>query len=123
MEQFLNIICAEPPRSYEAAPDAINIFILYHSFLIFSSIKSKKGDDINASYGKSLYAAQCRRMKFQKVSEFAKQIPTGFRNRAEVVLRNMRVAACGVLQLFAQNLAQRTARDYGNFEIFLNNQP
>ena len=48
---------------------------------------------------------------------------TGFRKRAEVVLRNMRVAACGVLQLFAQNLAQRTARDYGNFEIFLNNQP
>ena len=43
---------------------------------------------------------------------------TGFRNRAEVVLRNMRVAACGVLQLFAQNLAKRTARDCGNFEIF-----
>ena len=29
------------------------------------------------------YATQCRRMKFQKVPEFAKQIPTGFRNRAE----------------------------------------
>ena len=40
-------------------------------------------------------------MKFQKVSEFAKQIPTGFRNRAE--------------------WAQRTARECGNFEIFLNN--
>ena len=60
-------------------------------------------------------------MKFQKVSEFAKQILTGSRNRAEVVLRNMCVAACGILQLFAQNLAQRTARDCGNFEIFLNN--
>ena len=46
---------------------------------------------------------------------------TGFRNRAEVVLRNMRAAAYGVLQLFAQNLAQRTARACGNFEIFLNN--
>ena len=41
-----------------------------------------------------------------------------FRNRAEVVLRNMRVAACGILQLFAQNFAQRTARACGNFEIF-----
>ena len=71
--------------------------------------------------GKSLFAAQCRRMKFQKVSEFAKPIPTGLRNRAEVVLRNMHMAACEVLQLFAQNLAQRTARDCGNFEIFLDN--
>ncbi len=39
-------------------------------------------------------------MKFQKVSEFAKQIPTGFRNRAE---RN------------------EVKRECGNFEIFLNN--
>lgn len=31
----------------------------------------------------SLYFTQRRRMKFQKVSEFAKQITTGFRNRAE----------------------------------------
>ena len=57
-------------------------------------------------------------MKFQKVSEFALQIQTGSRNRAEVVLRNMRVAAYVVLQLFAQNLAQRTERACGNFEIF-----
>ena len=35
-------------------------------------------------------------MKFQKVSEFALQIQTGSRNRAEVVLRNMHVAAYGV---------------------------
>ena len=60
-------------------------------------------------------------MKFQKVSEFATQIPTGFRNRTEVALRNMHVVACGILQLLAQNLAQRTARDCGNFEIFLDN--
>ena len=46
---------------------------------------------------------------------------TGFRNRAEVILRIMRVDACGVIRLFAQNLAQRTARACGNFEIFLNN--
>ena len=57
-------------------------------------------------------------MKFQKVSEFAQQIMTGFRNRAEVILRIMRVDACGVMRLFAQNLAQRTARACGNFEIF-----
>ena len=46
---------------------------------------------------------------------------TGFRYRAEVVLCNMRVAACGVMQLFAQNLVKRTARDCGNFKNFLNN--
>ena len=57
-------------------------------------------------------------MKFQKASEFASQTPTGSRNRAEVVLRNMHVAAGSILQLLAQNLAQRTARDCGNFEIF-----
>ncbi len=57
-------------------------------------------------------------MKFQKSSEFVKQIPTGSCNRAEVVLRNMHVAACGFLQLFAQNLAQQTACACRNFEIF-----
>lgn len=57
-------------------------------------------------------------MQFQKVSEFAKHIPIGYRNSVEVVLRIMRVAACGILQLLAQNLAKRTARDCRNFEIF-----
>ena len=57
-------------------------------------------------------------MQFQKVSEFAKHIPIGYRKIVEVVLRIMRVAACGILQLLAQNPAQRTARDCGNFEIF-----
>ncbi len=76
--------------------------------------------DVCTDCGKSLFVAQCRHMKFQKVSKFAKQIPTDSRNRAEVVLRNMHVVACGILQLFAQNLAQLTARDCGNFENFLN---
>ena len=62
-------------------------------------------------------------MKFQKASEFASQIPTGSRNRAEVVLRNMHVAAGSILQLLAQNFAQLTARDCGNFEIFLSLLP
>ena len=78
---------------------------------------------MNISACRKKFATHCRRMQLQKVSEFAKHIPIGYRKIVEVVLRIMRVAACGILQLLAQNPAQRTARDCGNFEIFKNNPP